>query len=100
MPVAPVADAAAAHPAAIATLDGAYITAGVARIDHSPEGWTALLTRLDQPGVVASRFFTHGLREVIFRLADGREARARIAATTFTAGHERECSLIGLTPLM
>jgi hypothetical protein len=39
------------------------------------------------------------MREVRLRLEDGREAHARIAATAFTAGNERECRLIGLNPL-
>jgi hypothetical protein len=86
-------------PAAMATLDGVFITAGLAEITSTAEGWTARLTKLDHPGGVASMFFTRGIREVLLRLEDGREARTRISATAFTAGNERECRLTGLTPL-
>jgi hypothetical protein len=105
VPAAPAARGSAAPidesdvAAAIATLDGVFITAGLASITSSAEGWTAILTRLDHPGGVASMFFARGMREVRLRLEDGREAHARIAATAFTAGNERECRLIGLNPL-
>jgi uncharacterized protein (DUF2336 family) len=85
--------------AAIATLDGEFITAGLADVAIVDGTWTIRLARLDRPGVVASMFFAQHLREVLVRLEDGREGRARIARTTFVAGQERECRLIGLTPL-
>ena len=88
-------------PASIATRRlGEHITAGMRRSStEQRDAWTATLTKLERPGVVASMFFAQGLREVTLRLDDGRTARARIAGTTFVAASERVCHLIGLEPL-
>jgi hypothetical protein len=84
----------------ITTLHGEHVTAGTVELSFGAEAWTARLTKLERPGVVASMFFGHRLREVILRLEDGREARARIVTTTFVTGGERECQLVGLEPLV
>ncbi len=85
--------------AAIATVDGSLITAGLATVEGAEIDWRATLARLDRPGVMASMYFAQGVREVILRLEDGREARARIAGTSFVAAAERVCQLVGLEPL-
>ncbi len=85
--------------AAITTIDGAYITGGLIDLISNGATWTACLTRLDQPGVLASSFFGKRLREVILRLPDGRQLRARIAGTSFVAASERICHLTGIDPL-
>ncbi|HLB24352.1 MAG TPA: hypothetical protein VJP07_09675 [Dehalococcoidia bacterium] len=85
--------------AAIATVDGSLITAGVAAIEGAGIDWRATLARLDRPGVMVSLYFGQGVREVVLRLEDGREARARIAGTSFVAASERVCQLVGLEPL-
>jgi hypothetical protein len=85
--------------ATVATLDGEFITAGLAELTSNAAAWTVRLSRLDRPGVIASMFFGEHLRDVLIRLEDGREGRARIARTTFVAGHERQCRLIGMSPL-
>jgi hypothetical protein len=85
--------------ATVTTIDGEFITAGLADIITTAADWTVRLSRLDRPGVIASMFFGEHLRDVLIRLEDGREGRARIARTTFVAGQERQCRLIGLTPL-
>jgi hypothetical protein len=61
--------------------------------------WSATVRRLDRPGVMASLFFGQRTRDVVLRLDDGRQARARIASTTFTAGRQRICELTGIEPL-
>jgi hypothetical protein len=85
--------------AAIATVDGSLITAGLATVEDAEAVWRATLSKLDRPGMMACMYFTHGVREVILRLEDGREARARIAGTSFVAAAERVCHLVGLEPL-
>ncbi|MBI5289376.1 MAG: hypothetical protein HY873_10445 [Chloroflexi bacterium] len=89
----------AALAAAIATPDGVCITAGVAEVRGTGGEWRAQLVRLDRPGVMATMYFAQGVREVILRLEDGRQARARIAGTSFVAAAERICQLVGLEPL-
>ena len=37
--------------------------------------------------------------DIVLRLDDGRQARARLASTTFLAASERVCDLTGLEPL-
>jgi hypothetical protein len=81
---------------AIETALGEHITAGSIDLHHTGDAWTATMSRLEQPGVVAAMFFAQGLREVTLRLADGRSAPARIGGTSFTAASERVCELIGL----
>lgn len=84
---------------AIATALGEHITAGRVDINGTADTWTATISRLERPGVVASMFFAQGLREVSLLLDDGRTARAQIAGTSFVAASERVCQLIGLEPL-
>jgi hypothetical protein len=85
--------------ATVATSAGELITGAVARITEDGARWTATLSDLDQPGLVASMYFSAGLRDVILRLADGRRARARITGTTFSASSSRTCELVGIEPL-
>jgi hypothetical protein len=85
--------------ATVATASGELITGAVARISQDGARWTATLSDLDQPGLVASMYFSAGLREVTLRLADGRRARARITGTSFGASSSRTCELVGIEPL-
>jgi hypothetical protein len=85
--------------ATVATPSGELITGAVARITQDGARWTATLSDLDQPGLVASMYFSAGLREVSVRLADGRRARARITGTSFSASSSRTCELVGIDPL-
>ncbi len=83
----------------LSTASGQILTGGVARIAESAaSGWTASLSHLDQPGVIAAMYFASGVRDVVVHIEDGREARARISGTSF-AGSERVCTLTGLGPL-
>lgn len=85
--------------AAVEALDGRVLTRGSAEVAGSDGRWTARLTQLDRPGVIASMFFAERARVVVLRLEDGRHARARIAGTSFIAASERVCELAGLEPL-
>ncbi len=85
--------------AAIATTEGEYIASGLIEITGDGVDWRARLSRLDQPGAVVAAYFSKGIRDVILRLEDGREGRARIAGTSFIAGCERICDLTALEPL-
>ena len=76
------------------------LTRGVAVVVESGGRWTARLTKLDRPGVLASMFFAERARDVVLGLADGRRARARIAGTSFIAASERVCDLAGVEPLL
>ena len=78
------------------TMDGRFVTGGIAEIDGGGVSWSATLGRLDRPGHVASMYFAGGVREVLLRLDDGRSARARITGTSFIAASERVCQLAGL----
>jgi len=100
-PPPPVPDAGAPGTitGAIATTAGEYIASGLVALAIDGPAWTATIARMDQPGVVACAYFARGVREVRLRLEDGRQARARIAGTTFIAGKERTCDLEGLEPL-
>jgi len=91
--------AASLQAAVMATASGELITGAVARVTQDAARWTATLSDLDQPGLVASMYFSAGLREVRLRLADGRRARARITSTSFSASASRTCELVGLEPL-
>ena len=85
--------------AAVEAMDGRVLTRGVAEITGSAGRWTARLTQLDRPGVIASMFFAEKARDIVLRLDDGRHARARLASTSFLAASERVCDLTGLEPL-
>lgn len=85
--------------ATVMTSSGEPITGAVARITQDDARWMATLSDLDQPGLVASMYFSAGLREVSLRLADGRRARARITGTSFSASSSRTCELVGIEPL-
>ena len=85
--------------AAVEALDGRVLTRGVADIVGPAGRWTARLTQLDRPGVIASMYFAEKAREIVLRLDDGRHARARLASTSFLAASERVCDLTGLEPL-
>ena len=85
--------------ATISTADGRLVTGGTAEIAGTRVAWTAVVRQLDQPGAIASLYFGEREREVILGLADGREARAKIAGTSFIAAGERVCRLTGLEPL-
>ncbi len=82
------------------TMDGRFVTGGMAEIDGAGVNWRATLGRLDRPGHVASMYFAGGVREVQLRLDDGRSARARITGTSFIASAERVCQLTGLEQLL
>ena len=84
------------QPAAIHTLDGRQITAGVVEFSGNAVKWNATLRNLDRPGLVATSFFADGVRDVILALEDGRRARARITGTSFLASSQRVCQLQGL----
>ena len=84
-----------AQPASIFTPEGRFVTGGIADIAGSGARWSATLRHLDRPGLVASLYFTGGLRDVVLRLRDGRRARARITATRFAASSQRVCELQG-----
>jgi hypothetical protein len=99
LPRTPAATPPPAFAATITTCDGRPITGGLALVRDQIAGWTATLTQLDRPGMVASAYFGDRVREVILRLSDGRHARARITGTTFVAAAERVCELSGLEPL-
>jgi hypothetical protein len=86
-------------PGVIATLDGRYISRGVAEVTSGDGGWCARVRHLDRPGLIASMYFAEGMREVVLRLEDGRSAVARITGTSFTAGAQRVCDLRGHAPL-
>jgi hypothetical protein len=86
-------------PATLATMAGEVVAAGLVEIKEQAGSWTATLTRLDRPGVIANLFYGRGVRDVTLRLDDGRAASARITATAFVAGGERVCQLTGLEPL-
>lgn len=81
------------------TMDGRFVTGGMAEIDGAGIHWSATLGRLDRPGHVATMYFNGGVREVLLRLDDGRSARARITGTSFIAASERVCQLAGLEQL-
>jgi hypothetical protein len=85
--------------AAVEALDGRLLTRGIADVAESAGPWTARLTQLDRPGVIASIFFAERARDIVLRLDDGRQARARIASTSFIASSERVCELVGVEPL-
>jgi len=82
------------------TMDGRFVTGGMAEIDGAGMSWRATLGRLDRPGHVASMYFAGGVRDVLLRLDDGRSARARITGTSFIAASERVCQLAGLEQLV
>lgn len=82
--------------AALHTLDGRYIAAGVVEIDATAApAWSATVRHLDRPGAIATLFFSEGIRDVMVRLQDGRRARARLTGTSFLASSERICRLEG-----
>ena len=85
---------------ALQAREGRVLTRGVAQITESAGRWTARLTQLDRPGVIASMYFAEKAREIVLRLDDGRHARARLASTSFIAASERVCDLTGLEPLV
>ena len=85
--------------ATLEALDGRVLTRGVADVAESGGQWTARMTQLDRPGVVASMFFAERARDVVLRLDDGRHGRARIASTSFLAASERICDLAGIEAL-
>ena len=88
-----------AFAATISTREGRLITGGLALVRDQGAGWTATLTQLENPGMVATAYFGHRVREVVLSLSDGRRARACITGTTFMASAERICELSGLEPL-
>jgi hypothetical protein len=81
------------------TIDGAHITTAWAKITSDAGGWAAALRSLDRPGELARRYFSEGLREVVLRTGDGRQARARVLRTEFVCSGERLCEIIGLERL-
>lgn len=85
--------------ATISTLDGRYITGGVAEFTGTPLEWRATLRHLDRPGVVAAMFFAEGVRDIVVKLEDGRQAKARITGTSFIASAQRVCQLAGIERL-
>ena len=85
--------------ATLEALDGRVLTRGIAEVVERAGRWTARMTQLDRPGVVASMFFAERARDIVLRLDDGRHARARIASTSFLAASERVCDLTGIEAL-
>ena len=85
--------------ATLEALDGRILTRGVADLVEPTGRWTARMTQLDKPGVVASMFFAERARDIVLRLDDGRHGRARIASTSFLAASERICDLTGIEAL-
>lgn len=85
--------------ATLEALDGRVLTRGVAETVEAGGRWTARMTQLERPGVVASMFFAERARDVVLRLDDGRHGRARIASTSFLAASERICDLTGIDAL-
>jgi hypothetical protein len=85
--------------AAVEALDGRVLTRCVVKLLEAPGRWTARLTQLDRPGVIASMFFAERARNIVLRLDDGRHAQARIASTSFIASSERVCDVAGVEPL-
>jgi len=83
----------------IATIDGQFISGGIAEIVADDDGWRARMRHLERPGLIASMYFTNGIREVVLRLEDGRSGVARITGTSFTAGSQRVCDLHGYDAL-
>lgn len=81
--------------ATLLTLDGKYITAGLADVDTEGSSWRARVRHLDRPGVIASMYFSEGIRQVLLRLDDGRRGVAQITGTSFLAGSQRVCDLRG-----
>jgi hypothetical protein len=98
-PLKPAAPLVARIGASLEALDGRVLTRGVAEIVESAGRWTARMTQLDRPGVVASMFFAERARDIVLRLDDGRHGRARIASTSFLAASERVCDLTGIEAL-
>lgn len=90
-----IAGALGEQAATLSTLDGRYITDGIAEFTGTPLQWGATLRHLDRPGVVASMFFAEGVRDVIVKLEDGRQGKARITGTSFIASAQRVCQLTG-----
>jgi hypothetical protein len=86
--------------ASVEALDGRTLTRGLAEITEAGGRWTARVTQLDRPGVIASMFFSERARDVVLRMDDGRHARARISGTSFIAASERVCDLTGVEPLL
>ena len=86
--------------ASVESLDGRLLTRGLAEIAEAGGRWTARVTQLDRPGVIASMFFSERARDVVLRMDDGRHARARISGTSFIAASERVCDLTGVEPLL
>jgi len=85
--------------ATLEALDGRVLTRGVAEVVETGGRWTARMTQLDRPGVVASMFFAERARDTVLRLDDGRHGRARIASTSFLAASARVCDLSGIEAL-
>ncbi|MEX0751008.1 MAG: hypothetical protein WD359_09395 [Dehalococcoidia bacterium] len=81
--------------ATISTTDGHHISGGVIEITQRRDGWWGSVRHLDRPGVVASMYFADGVREVLVTLEDGRHGIARITSTSFIAGAQRVCDVIG-----
>jgi hypothetical protein len=72
-----------AQPAALLTRDGRFVTRGVVELEQRDGCWAGVLRRLDAPGLAASLYFGSGVRDVMLRLADGREVQARLTDTQF-----------------
>ena len=85
--------------ATISTRDGRTITGGTLEFTESGACWHARMRDLDRGGLVATMYFSGGVREVLVRLEDGRRGVARITATSFIAASQRVCDLAGTSPL-
>ena len=95
----PIVDAPCTVHATIATRDGRYITGGMLEITESGSCWRGRMRDLDRGGLVATMYFSEGVREVVVRLEDGRRGVARITGTSFIAASQRVCDLDGMAPL-
>ena len=84
----------------ISTPDGRFIAGGIIDITRDGGGWQGRMRHMDRPGMVATMYFSGGVRDVIVRLEDGRRGTARITGTSFIAASQRVCDLISDEPLL
>jgi hypothetical protein len=86
--------------ATMATRDGRYITGGVLDLAVDGQCWGGRMRDLERGGIVATMYFSEGVREVVVRLEDGRRSFARITGTRFVGSSQRVCDLEGISPLL
>ena len=82
--------------ASVYSPSGDRIVTGRVHVRFSDGGWSATISALDRPGVIARAYFTAGLRDVVLALADGRRAPTKISSTSFTRELQRTYELLGI----